>query len=95
MDYSLENLSEEDFTSLYNFRNIFLNYGSIYAYLAYNEFIEFPENEVVAELKIDKTDLQGQHYLKTTINNDDTTIKRILNIIYESYKNGNIPSNKE
>ena len=91
----LEKLTEEEFNEWYKNFNIYVLNNSIYAYLAYDKRYLCPDNRVIAERKFIKGEPQGNHLLKTTINDSEIFLKRMLNIIYESYKAGNTTDFKE
>ena len=90
-----DQLTEQEFDIWYDYSNMNVLPDSKYAYLSYDENSMFISNTVVAERKFYKDSPQGNHLLKTTVNNSDITLERVLNKIYESYQSGNIPDLKE
>lgn len=91
----IDQLTDQEFNDWYDFINLYVLLDSQYAYLEYDKNYPYTSNTVVAERKFNKESPQGNHLLKTTVNDSDITLERVLNRIYDSYKNGKTPDLKE
>lgn len=84
-----ENMTDEDFYNLYRYLNYYMENNSSYAYLSLDEESPFPHNEAVAERRFDEEAAVGNLLTKMHTNSSDTSIRRALKIIYDSYSSGN------